>query len=149
MGARGKRRLHQRPRGGEVDACVSWLMAELNLVKPAIISVGATAARAIPASCALKRCTRAANRRALWPRTFVTIHPSALLRLTVPAERQAAFDAFVADLAKRDCKNQGEVPKGNSRSCRCPFSPRRIDSLQQGALAQRIEKMERRCSTDF
>ena len=32
--ARGKRRLHQTPRAGEVEACKPWLVAELEAVRP-------------------------------------------------------------------------------------------------------------------
>src|SRR3954466_15106722 len=32
--ARGKRRLHQTPRAGEVEACRPWLEAELEAVRP-------------------------------------------------------------------------------------------------------------------
>jgi uracil-DNA glycosylase len=32
--ARGKRRLHQTPRAGEVEACKPWLEAELKAVQP-------------------------------------------------------------------------------------------------------------------
>lgn len=112
---RGKRRLHQRPREGEIDACVPWLMAELALVKPAVaVCLGATATRAL-----FQRPVRVRDVRgkllpsALWPQTFVTVHPSALLRLTEPAERQAALDALVADLAAAavGAKNYGENPR--------------------------------------
>lgn len=46
--ARGKRRLHQRPREGEIDACNPWLVAELKVVRPrVVVCLGSTAARAI------------------------------------------------------------------------------------------------------
>lgn len=45
--ARGKRRLHQRPREGEIDACLPWLAAEVAVIKPrALVCLGVTAARA-------------------------------------------------------------------------------------------------------
>jgi DNA polymerase len=44
---RGKRRLHQTPRAGEVEACKPWLEAELEAVRPtALLALGATAAKA-------------------------------------------------------------------------------------------------------
>jgi len=44
---RGKRRLHQTPRAGEVEACKPWLEAELHAVRPtALLALGATAAKA-------------------------------------------------------------------------------------------------------
>src|SRR3982751_3599832 len=40
--ARGKRRLHQTPRAGEVEACKPWLEAELDAVRPrALLALGA------------------------------------------------------------------------------------------------------------
>ena len=46
--ARGKRRLHQTPRAGEVEACKPWLEAELEAVKPTgLPALGATAAKAL------------------------------------------------------------------------------------------------------
>src|SRR5213076_1535206 len=45
---RGKRRIHQTPRKGEVDACSPWLDTEIRLVRPtAIVALGATAAKAL------------------------------------------------------------------------------------------------------
>jgi uracil-DNA glycosylase family protein len=45
---RGKRRLHQTPRAGEIEACKPWLLAELEAVEPrAVVAMGATAARAL------------------------------------------------------------------------------------------------------
>ena len=44
---RGKRRLHQTPRAGEVEACRPWLEAELDAVRPiGLLALGATAAKA-------------------------------------------------------------------------------------------------------
>lgn len=46
--ARGKRRLHQTPRAGEVEACKPWLEAELKAVRPTgLLALGATAAKAL------------------------------------------------------------------------------------------------------
>jgi DNA polymerase len=46
--ARGKRRLHQTPRAGEIEACKPWLEAELDAVRPlAVLALGATAAKAL------------------------------------------------------------------------------------------------------
>ena len=45
---RGKRRIHQKPGKREVDACMPWLRAELDVVKPtALLLLGATAAKAL------------------------------------------------------------------------------------------------------
>lgn len=96
---RGKRRLHQRPREGEIDACNPWLTAELQVIKPQVlVCLGATAARAV-----FGRTVRLRDHRGtltatpLAPRTFVTIHPSAILRLHDP-DRAREYRLFVADL---------------------------------------------------
>src|SRR3546814_8957844 len=45
---RGKRRLHQRPTAGEIDACRWWLNRERRLVRPRlIVTLGATALRGV------------------------------------------------------------------------------------------------------
>lgn len=97
--ARGKRRLHQRPREGEIDACVPWLRAEVRVVEPrVVVCLGATAARA-----AFGHVVRLRDYRgqlvasALAPRTFVTVHPAAILRLRDSA-REREYAGFVADL---------------------------------------------------
>ena len=35
---RGKRRIHQTPRKGEIDACLPWLDTEIKLVRPVVWS---------------------------------------------------------------------------------------------------------------
>lgn len=98
---RGKRRLHQRPSEGEIDACNPWLVAELRVVKPQVlVCLGVTAARA-----AFGRPARLKDYRGkfvatpLAERTFITIHPSAILRLMEP-DRRREYALFVADLKK-------------------------------------------------
>src|SRR5687767_9526537 len=45
---KGKRRLHQKPRASEVEACLPWFAAEMDVVKPRIlVCLGATAAQAL------------------------------------------------------------------------------------------------------
>jgi uracil-DNA glycosylase len=97
---RGKRRLHQSPRAGEIEACKPWLQAEVEAVKPqAVLAMGATAARSLfgPKVKVTKDRGRPLE-SPLAPVAAVTIHPSALLRLRDHDEREAAFAAFVADL---------------------------------------------------
>lgn len=97
--ARGKRRLHQRPREGEIDACRPWLVAELRVLKPvAVVCLGATAARAVHGrAIRIKDLRGRATPSALHPQTFVTVHPASLLRLTDAAERERAFDRIVTE----------------------------------------------------
>ena len=101
---RGKRRIHKSPGQREIAACHHWLEDEIALVQPAaLVALGATAARSL-----LGRPVPVTAERGHWlPRAdgrevLVTLHPSALLRVD-SEDREAAFEAFVADLrqAKR------------------------------------------------
>ena len=45
---RGKLRLHQNPRMGEINACRPWLLAEIDAVKPRVVlCLGASAAKSL------------------------------------------------------------------------------------------------------
>src|SRR5579884_3523259 len=97
---RGKRRLHKRPNNYEIERCKIWLDDERKLVKPsAIIALGVTAARGLTG----RTLTIAKLRGKPFAledgtRFFVTIHPSALLRIEDESDKRAAYRAFVADL---------------------------------------------------
>ena len=97
---RGKRRLHQTPRAGEVEACKPWLEAELEAVRPTgLIALGSTAAKALFGSSV--RVTRDRGRlleSPLAPIAALTMHPSAILRLRDHDEREDAIAALVDDL---------------------------------------------------
>ena len=98
---RGKRRIHQTPERIHVVACRPWLDAELALVRPqALVCLGATAAQALLGSQV--RIGRDRGRpmdSGLAELVTLTTHPSAILRQRDDAEREAAMDAFVADLS--------------------------------------------------
>jgi uracil-DNA glycosylase len=98
--ARGKRRLHQTPRAGEVEACKPWLEAELEAVRPTrLLALGSTAAKALFGSSV--RVTRDRGRlidSPLAPVAALTMHPSAILRLRDHDEREDALAALVDDL---------------------------------------------------
>jgi uracil-DNA glycosylase family protein len=94
----GKRRIHDTPNRGEVQACRPWLEAEVARVVPElIVALGATAAQAL-----LGRDFRITRQRGevlesdLGP-TLATIHPSAVLRAP-DDEREPAFRGLVDDL---------------------------------------------------
>jgi uracil-DNA glycosylase family protein len=95
---RGKRRLHQTPRVGEVNACRPWLEAEVAAVRPdAVVALGATAARSLFGPQVKVMKDRGGLLESdLAPLAAVTIHPSAVLR--AGDEREEAFDSLVADL---------------------------------------------------
>ncbi|HEY7608662.1 MAG TPA: UdgX family uracil-DNA binding protein [Alphaproteobacteria bacterium] len=97
---RGKRRIHKRPNVGEVEKCRWWLEREIAIVKPAlIVALGSTAARALLGRDAkvLKERGRVETGADGLP-VFITIHPSALLRIEDDEERHAAYRRFVAEM---------------------------------------------------
>lgn len=100
--AGGKRRIHDKPNQSEVEACHPWLDQELWLIQPdTLVCLGATAAQAI----FRRRMTISASRgqRLTSPMgipTFVTVHPSAILRIRERASREAELDRFVDDLRR-------------------------------------------------
>jgi DNA polymerase len=98
---RGKRRIHAKPSRAEIGACLPWLRAELELVRPeAVVCLGATAAQAL-----LGPAFRVTRQRGEWmgtafaARVMATVHPSAILRAPDDAARRAEMARFVEDLA--------------------------------------------------
>lgn len=96
----GNRRLHRKPSSREVKACRPWLIAELERVRPvAIICLGATAAHAVFGKAMRVGVNRGRAMESEWSAwTFITTHPSALLRMPDERQRAAAFDDLVRDL---------------------------------------------------
>jgi uracil-DNA glycosylase len=97
---RGKRRIHDTPKKGEVDACLPWLREELRLVRPQVlVFLGATAAKALlGSSFRLTRCRGRPLESELAPCVMATIHPAAILRAPDGEARQAEREAFTHDL---------------------------------------------------
>ena len=98
---RGKRRIHQTPRKGEVDACMPWLDTEIKLIRPTgLVTLGATAAKALlGSSFRLTQSRGQALESDLAPVVMATIHPAAILRSSDSASREAEREAFTRDLA--------------------------------------------------
>jgi DNA polymerase len=94
----GKRRLHQTPRVGEVNACRPWLEAEVEAVDPeAIVALGATATRSLFGTKVKVTKDRGRLLESDLARiAAVTIHPSAVLR--AGDDRADAYDSLVSDL---------------------------------------------------
>ena len=113
---RGKRRLHKRPNASEIKICRRWLFDEIEAIGPRlIVALGATAAqsltgRAIPVQSNRGTVLDAAN----GVRVFVTIHPSAVLRLQDEEEKRSAYASFVNDL--RSIEQVAEVSAGEVKS---------------------------------
>ena len=99
--AKGKRRIHQRPSAREMAACRPWLEGEMAGTDPAVIVVlGATAGQALFGS---KFRVGAARGQVLdyESRAVVaTIHPSAVLRVAEPADRDREYAGLMADLRR-------------------------------------------------
>lgn len=97
---RGKRRIHQTPQAGEVQACRWWLEQELALVRPrVIVALGATAARALLGKAvAIGKVRGAPIPLADGAEAWVTVHPSYLLRLPDAAKAAEERARFVAEL---------------------------------------------------
>ncbi len=99
---RGKRRLHKRANAAEIEACLRWLDGELASIEPRyVVCLGAMASRAMLGS-AFKLMRERGSWRALedgrW--CLATVHPAAVLRARLAGDYDAAYGAFVADLAK-------------------------------------------------
>jgi DNA polymerase len=97
---RGKRRIHKKPRGEEIEACLPWLDSELRVVQPEVlVCLGATAAQAL-----FGRQFRVTTQRGHWvettlaPHATATVHPSSILRAPDDEARQAQMKDLVADL---------------------------------------------------
>ena len=97
---RGKRRLHKRPNNYEIERCKFWLDDERRLVKPkAIIALGATAARSLTGkTVTISKLRGKPLDLADGTKLFITVHPSALLRITDNDDKRAAYRQFVTDL---------------------------------------------------
>ncbi len=99
--AKGKRRIHQRPSATEVAACNRWLSAELAAVDPAVVVVlGATAGQALYGSRFRVGTARGQVLDLDGRPVVATIHPSAVLRVQEPADRDAQYCGLVADLRR-------------------------------------------------
>jgi DNA polymerase len=119
---RGKRRIHQKPDGGEIKACRFWIEQERSLIRPPlIVALGATAARSIfERIVSINQLRGRPHQLAEGGEAWVTVHPSFLLR--VRDDREAEYARFVEDLhrigerAKAFDLNRREPTLGASES---------------------------------
>jgi DNA polymerase len=97
---RGKRRIHQKPSRSEVKACLPWLRAELDVVKPeALVLLGAVAATALLGpGFRLTRARGVPLESDLAELVIATVHPSSILRSADDKSRKAARREFTRDL---------------------------------------------------
>jgi uracil-DNA glycosylase family protein len=97
---RGKRRIHQKPNAGEIQACRFWIGLEREFVRPKlIVAMGATAVTSLmgkPASITSLR-----GKKLELPdgsNLLVTVHPSYLLRMPDRDKAAEELKRFEADL---------------------------------------------------
>jgi uracil-DNA glycosylase family protein len=97
---RGKRRIHDTPKRGEVRACFPWLREELRVVRPEVLVIlGAVAGQALLGpSFRLGRARGRPIESDLAPFVTATIHPAAILRAPDGESRLAEREAFTRDL---------------------------------------------------
>lgn len=101
---RGKRRIHAKPQGPEIEACRWWIEQERELIRPAVtVALGATAARSIFG----KVVTISRMRGEAHPmpdgepgEAWVTVHPSFLLRVPEEDRKREEYGKFVEDLRR-------------------------------------------------
>jgi DNA polymerase len=95
---RGKRRIHSKPGGPEIDACRWWIEQERTLIKPPVtVALGATAARSLFGKAVTIGAMRGRPHQARdGGETWVTVHPSFLLR--VQDRQEEEYARFVEDL---------------------------------------------------
>ena len=99
---RGKRRIHSKPAAREITACMPWLEAELDTIKPTVVvALGATAARALFGTGFKITKQHGEVSRTRWaPHTLATYHPSAILRAYTPQAGADMERAMEEDLGK-------------------------------------------------
>ncbi|MBD8066943.1 UdgX family uracil-DNA binding protein [Devosia sp. PTR5] len=99
---RGKRRIHQRPDGGEVQACKFWVDLERQFVRPkVVVALGATAAQSLlgRASVTISKVRGEPIPLDDGSVLFITNHPSYLLRIPDAEGKARERGKFEADLA--------------------------------------------------
>jgi probable DNA metabolism protein len=97
---RGKFRLHQNPRMGEINACRPWLLAELDAVQPRVVlCLGASAAKSLlGGTFGLMKSRGVMQESPYARRVMATVHPSAVLRAADEAGRAQLYHFLKGDL---------------------------------------------------
>jgi DNA polymerase len=99
---RGKRRIHNKPDAGEIEACRWWIEHERELIRPPVtVALGATAARSlldktVTISRVRGKPLKLPDGRECW----VTVHPSFLLRIPEEERKREEKKLFLRDLKR-------------------------------------------------
>ena len=101
---RGKRRIHSKPQGPEIEACRWWIEQERALIRPPVtVALGATAARSLFGK--VVTISRMRGQPHQLPddgggEAWVTVHPSFLLRVPEEDRKREEYGKFVEDLRR-------------------------------------------------
>jgi len=98
---KGKRRIHETPRASEMRACRPWLEAEVDAVTPRLlVCLGSVAVASVLGSGYKVLSQRGQVFESALGPALITVHPSSILRVVDPDEKNAAFELFVLDLKR-------------------------------------------------
>jgi DNA polymerase len=97
---RGKRRIHAKPNGGEIEACRWWIDQERAIIRPKVtVALGATAAQSLLGkTVTISKLRGAPIALADGSEGWVTVHPSFLLRVPDADRKAEEYARFVEDL---------------------------------------------------
>jgi DNA polymerase len=99
---RGKRRIHSKPNGAEIEACRWWIDQERAIVRPKVtVALGASAAQSLLGkTVTISRVRGAPIALEDGSEGWVTVHPSFLLRIPEEDRKAEEYARFVDDLRR-------------------------------------------------
>ena len=99
---RGKRRIHNKPDAGEIEACRWWIDHERELLRPPVtVALGATAAQSLfGKTMAIGRNRGVALKLPDGGECWITVHPSFLLRIPEEDRKLQEKKLFLRDLRR-------------------------------------------------
>lgn len=105
---RGKRRIHNKPDGGEIEACRWWIDHERELIRPPVtVALGATAARSLlDKTVTISRLRGEPVTAKDGSEVWVTVHPSFLLRIPEEDRRREERALFIRDLRRVKARSE-------------------------------------------
>jgi probable DNA metabolism protein len=100
--AKGKKRIHSKPGGSEIEACRWWIEHERELLRPPVtVALGGTAAHSLfGKTMAVGKNRGAPLQLADGSECWITVHPSFLLRIPEEDRRREERALFVRDLKR-------------------------------------------------
>lgn len=99
---RGKRRIHNKPDGGEIRACRWWIDHERELIRPPVtVALGATAAHSLfGKAMAIGKNRGVPLELPDGSEGWITVHPSFLLRIPEENRKREEKKLFLRDLRR-------------------------------------------------